>query len=421
VRDLSIFTTMEHLFINIESLLQVREPGGKILKGESMSNLPKIDMAFLRVKEDKIIDYGSMSSAPDLITAEIIDCSGKFILPTWVDSHTHLVYSGHRENEFTDRIEGLSYEDIAQKGGGILNSAKKLQATSFEKLYAETEVRLKEIMQLGTGAVEIKSGYGLTADAELKMLKVIKTLKNNYTLPIKATFLAAHAVPKEYKDKKKTYVAMVIDTILPKVAKKGLADYIDVFCEKGYFDLKDTERLIKAGQKHNLKVKIHVNQFNSFGGVKLASRLGALTVDHLEELTEDDVLALREGKTIPVALPGCSFFLEIPYTPGRQIIDNNLPLVLASDFNPGSSPSGNMNFIVALACIKMKLTPEEAINAATFNASFALDLQDKIGSITRGKLANFIITKKIPSYRTLPYAFGSNCIESVWISGQLIS
>lgn len=412
---------MEHLFINIESLLQVREPGGKILKGESMLNLPKIDNAFLHIKKDKILDYGSMSSAPETSAAKVIDCSGKFILPTWVDSHTHLVYSGHREDEFADRIEGLSYEDIAQKGGGILNSAKKLQATSFEKLYVETEVRLKEIMQLGTGAVEIKSGYGLTVDAELKMLKVIKALKDNYTLPIKATFLAAHAVPKEYKDQKDAYVDMVIDTILPRVAEEGLADYIDVFCEKGYFDLKDTERLIKAGKKYNLKAKIHVNQFNSFGGVKLATELGALTVDHLEELTEDDIMALKEGDTIPVALPGCSFFLEIPYTPGRQIIDNNLPLVLATDFNPGSSPSGNMNFIVALACIKMKLTPEEAINAATFNASFALGLQDKVGSITRGKLANFIITKKIPSYRTLPYAFGSNCIESVWISGQPIS
>jgi len=412
---------MEYLFINIKSLLQVRKPGDEILKGKNMSNLPKIDMAFLHIKEDKIIDYGSMSSTPDTIAAEVIDCSGKFILPTWVDSHTHLVYSGHREDEFADRIDGLSYEDIAQKGGGILNSAKKTQTTSFEKLYDETEVRLKEIMQLGTGAVEIKSGYGLSVDAELKMLKVIQTLKDNYTLPIKATFLAAHGVPKEYKDQKKAYVAMVIDTILPKVAEQSLADYIDVFCEKGYFDLEDTERLIKAGQKHNLKAKIHVNQFNSFGGVKLASELGALTVDHLEELTEDDILTLKKGTTIPVALPGCSFFLEIPYTQGRRLIDNNLPLVLASDFNPGSSPSGNMNFIVALACIKMKLTPEEAINAATFNASFALDLQDKIGSITRGKLANFIITKKIPSYRTLPYAFGSNCIESVWISGHLIS
>ena len=412
---------MEYLFINIKSLLQVRKPGDEILKGKNMSNLPKIDMAFLHIKEDKIIDYGSMSSTPDTIAAEVIDCSGKFILPTWVDSHTHLVYSGHREDEFADRIDGLSYEDIAQKGGGILNSAKKTQTTSFEKLYDETEVRLKEIMQLGTGAVEIKSGYGLSVDAELKMLKVIQTLKDNYTLPIKATFLAAHGVPKEYKDQKKAYVAMVIDTILPKVAEQSLADYIDVFCEKGYFDLEDTERLIKAGQKHNLKAKIHVNQFNSFGGVKLASELGALTVDHLEELTEDDILTLKKGTTIPVALPGCSFFLEIPYTQGRRLIDNNLPLVLASDFNPGSSPSGNMSFIVALACIKMKLTPEEAINAATFNASFALDLQDKIGSITRGKLANFIITKKIPSYRTLPYAFGSNCIESVWISGHLIS
>ena len=412
---------MEYLFINIKSLLQVREPRGEILKGENMSNLPKIDMAFLHIKKDKIIDYGSMNSTPDTITAEVIDCSGKFILPTWVDSHTHLVYSGHREDEFADRIDGLSYEDVAQKGGGILNSAKKTQTTSFEKLYDETEVRLKEIMQLGTGAVEIKSGYGLSVDAELKMLKVIQALKDNYTLPIKATFLAAHAVPKEYKDQKKAYIAMVIDTILPKVAEQSLADYIDVFCEKGYFDLEDTERLIRAGQKHNLKAKIHVNQFNSFGGVKLASELGVLTVDHLEELTEDDILTLKKGTTIPVALPGCSFFLEIPYTQGRRLIDNNLPLVLASDFNPGSSPSGNMNFIVALACIKMKLTPEEAINAATFNASFALDLQDKIGSITRGKLANFIITKKIPSYRTLPYAFGSNCIESVWISGHLIS
>jgi len=412
---------MEYLFINIKSLLQVRKPRGEILKGKNMSDLPKIDMSFLHIKEDKIIDHGSMNFTPDTITAEVINCSGKFILPTWVDSHTHLVYSGHIENEFADRIDGLSYEDIAQKGGGIFNSAKKTQTISFKKLYYETEVRLKEIMQLGTGAVEIKSGYGLSVDAELKMLKVIQALKENYSLPIKATFLAAHTVPKEYKDKKKAYVSMVIDTILPRVAEQGLADYIDVFCEKGYFDLEDTRRLIEAGQKHNLKAKIHINQFNSFGGVKLASELGALTVDHLEELTEDDILTLKKGTTIRVALPGCSFFLEIPYTQGRRIIDNNLPLVLASDFNPGSSPSDNMNFIVALGCIKMKLTPEEALNAATFNAFFALDLQDKIGSITRGKLANFIITKKIPSYRTLPYAFGSNYIESVWISGHLIS
>ncbi|MFN2261807.1 MAG: imidazolonepropionase [Psychroflexus sp.] len=409
---------MTSLFFNIKHLLQVRTETPAILKGETMKDLPKIDDAWLLIEHDKIADYGEMSTCPESGFEEKHDLSGQILLPTWVDSHTHLVYAGNREGEFADRIKGLSYQEIAEKGGGILNSAKTLQNTSEDQLLQETETRLKEIMSLGTGAVEIKSGYGLTKDAELKMLKVISKLKDKYKLPIKSTFLAAHALPKEFKDKKSEYIDMVIDEILPEVANQNLADYIDVFCEKGYFDLEDTEKIIEAGKKYGLKAKIHVNQFNAFGGIKVATDHQALSVDHLEELSVNDIVELKKSETIPVALPSCSFFLTIPYTPGRQIIDNGLPLALATDYNPGSSPNGNMNFVVSLACIKMNLTPEEAINAATINAAYAMEVENEVGSITKGKLANFIITEKIPSYHYLPYSFGNNSINQVWISGK---
>jgi imidazolonepropionase len=342
------------------------------------------------------------------------------VLPTWCDSHTHIVYAGNREQEFVDRINGLSYEDIANRGGGILNSAEKLQNTSEDDLYLQSAERLKNVIKLGTGAIEIKSGYGLTIEAELKMLRVIKRLKKDFPIKVRATLLAAHAIPKEYKNNKTAFVDLVINKMIPEVANERLATYIDVFCEKGYFDLEDTERILKAGKEHGLIPKIHVNQFNAFGGVGVGVKYQALSVDHLEELTQVDIDVLKNSKTIAVALPSCSYFLSIPYTPARQIIDAGLPLALATDYNPGSTPSGNMNFVISTACIKMKMTPEEAINAATINGAYAMGIGSMYGSITKGKKANLIITKQIPSYAYIPYAFGDNHIDNIIINGQII-
>ena len=410
---------MTQLFINIKELIQVRDLEVLKVSGTAMKILPTLKNAFLIVEDNIIIDYGLMQNAPNSID-NVIDCNGKMILPTWVDSHTHIVFAGNREQEFVDRIKGLTYEEIANKGGGILNSAKKLQETSFEDLYQQSANRLEEVMTLGTGAIEIKSGYGLTVDAEIKMLSVIKKLKENYSIPIKSTFLGAHALPNEFKNNKQEYIDLIINEMLPKITKENLVDFIDIFCEKGYFSVEDTEQILEAAKKYGLRSKIHVNQFNSIGGIKIATKHNALSVDHLEILNDDDLHYLKNSETIPVALPSCSFFLGIPYTPARKIIDNGLPLALASDYNPGSTPSGNMNFVVSTACIKMKLTPEEAINAATINGAYALNISNKVGSITRGKLANFIITKKIPSYGFIPYSFGSNLIDSVFINGQKV-
>ena len=411
---------MKLLFTNIKELLQVREASVVKLSGKEMQTLPTIKNAWLLLEDDKISDYGKMEEMPGLSTDKTIDLTGKMVLPSWCDSHTHIVYAGNREQEFGQRISGLSYEEIANNGGGILNSAKTLQGTSEDELYSQSAKRLEEVMQQGTGAVEIKSGYGLTKEAELKMLRVIKKLQQNYQLPIKATFLGAHALPLEYKNKREEYIDHVIQEILPAVAEEKLADYIDIFCEQGYFTIEDTDKLLKAAAKFNLRPKIHVNQFNAIGGVKAGVDNNALSVDHLEEMRQEDLLALKNSETMPVALPGCSLFLSIPYTPARMIIDANLPLALATDFNPGSAPSGNMNLVVSLACIKMKMTPEEAINAATINGAYAMDLSEKVGSITKGKLANLIITKPIPSYTYIPYAFGSNPIEAIYINGKLI-
>jgi len=382
-----------------------------------MKILPSIKNAYLLIEHDTIIDYGSMDDLGDLEADNIIDASGKMVLPTWCDSHTHIVYAGNREQEFVDRINGLSYEDIANRGGGILNSAEKLQNTSEEDLYQQSAQRLKNIIKLGTGAVEIKSGYGLTVDAELKMLRVIKRLKKEFPVKVRATLLAAHAVPKEFKDNKTGFVDLIINKMIPEVAKEKLATYIDVFCEKGYFDLEDTERILKAGTEHGLIPKIHVNQFNAFGGIEVGVKHQALSVDHLELLNPEDIEVLKGSNTIPVALPSCSYFLSIPYTPGRQLIDAGLPLALATDYNPGSTPSGNMNFVISTACIKMKLTPEEAINAATLNGAYAMGIENMYGSITKGKKANIIITKEVPSYGFLPYAFGDNHLDQVIING----
>ena len=410
---------MTTLLINIKELIQVREATITKVSGADMKILPTIKNAFLLIENDTIVDYGTMDNAPSSIE-NTIDCTGKMILPTWCDSHTHIVYAGNREQEFVDRINGLSYEEIANKGGGILNSAKKLQETSEEELYKQSAIRLEEVMKLGTGAVEIKSGYGLTVEAELKMLRVIKKLRENYKLPIKATFLGAHAFPTEYKNNKEGYINLIIEEMLPKVAEENLAEFIDAFCETGYFSVEDTNRILEAGKKHGLIPKVHVNQFTTIGGVQVSVKHNALSVDHLEVMNSEDIETLKGTNTMPVALPSCSYFLSIPYTPARDIINAGLPLALATDFNPGSTPSGNMNFVVATACIKMKMTPEEAINAATINGAYAMNLSNEVGSITKGKKANFIITKEILSYGAIPYNFGSVLIDSVFINGKAI-
>jgi imidazolonepropionase len=411
---------MAVLIKNISELLQIRDADVKKVSGAEMAGLPVIKNAWLRIENDLIADFGSMETCPADAT-ETIDAAGKTVLPAWCDSHTHIVYAGNRASEFVDRINGMGYEEIASRGGGILNSAKKLNETSEDEIYAQSKQRLEEIMRLGTGAVEIKSGYGLTVAGELKMLRVIRRLKENYPIAIKATFLGAHAFPVEFKDNHKGYIDLIIDEMLPAIARENLADYIDAFCETGYFSVTETERVIEAGKKYGLIAKIHVNQFNAIGGIQACVKHNALSVDHLEVLNADDIEALKNSQTMPVALPSCSYFLSIPYTPARQMITAGLPLALATDFNPGTTPSGNMNFVVATACIKMKMTPEEAINAATINGAYAMGLSDSHGSITKGKKANLIITKQIPSFYQLPYAFGSNLIDQVLIDGKIIA
>lgn len=411
---------MTTLFKNIKELIQVRDQHIDFISGADMKILPTIKNAFLVVEDGLISDYGHMNDCPKTTFDTIIDATGKMILPSWCDSHTHIVYAGNREGEFVDRINGLSYKDIANKGGGILNSAKTLQETSEDDLYNQSKIRLEEVIQLGTGAVEIKSGYGLTAHAELKMLRVIKRLKENYPIEIKATFLGAHAVPKDYKNDKAAYLKMLIDDVMPIIASEKLAEYVDIFCETGYFSVEDTALILEAGKKHGLIPKIHVNQFNAIGGVQVGVKHQALSVDHLEIMRDEDITALQNTTTMPVALPSCSYFLSIPYTPARKMIDAGLPLALATDYNPGSTPSGNMNFVISTACIKMRMTPEEALNAATINGAYAMGLETQVGSITRGKLANLILTKPINSYYFIPYAFGNHQIERVFLKGEAI-
>ena len=409
---------MTTLFINIKELIQVRDKSVEKVSGKDMSILPTIKNAFMMIENEIIINFGPMEKLGNTKADSIIDVTGRLILPTWCDSHTHLVFADTREEEFVDRINGLSYEQIAQRGGGILNSATKLQNKPEEELYNDAAKRLEELIKSGTGSIEIKSGYGLTLESELKMLRVIKKLKENFPLPIKATFLGAHAIPNLFKEKREAYIKLIIDEMLPVIAAEKLADYIDVFCEKGYYTPEETNQILKAGLQYGLIPKIHVNQFNSIGGIKVGVENNALSLDHLEVLTTKDLAHLKNSQTIPVSLPSCSFFLGIPYTDARKIMEANVPLALASDYNPGSTPSGNMNFVVSLACIKMKMTPEEAINAATINGAYASNLSDKVGSISRGKLANFMITKPINSYSYLPYSFASNCIDEVYLRGK---
>jgi imidazolonepropionase len=409
---------MTTLILNIKELLQIRESSILKVSGAEMAVLPTIKNAFLLIKDDLIADFGSMDNLPKVEADKTIDASGKIVLPSWCDSHTHIVYAGNREQEFVDRINGMTYEEIANRGGGILNSAKKLNETSEEEIYNQSKVRLEEVMGLGTGAVEIKSGYGLTVEGELKMLRVIQQLSKNYPITIKATFLGAHAFPNLFKENRKGYIDCIIHEMLPEIAENKLADFIDVFCETGYFSVEETEQIMKAGIRLGLKPKIHVNQFNSIGGIQAGVKYNALSVDHLEIMKPEDIETLKNSNTMPVALPSCSYFLSIPYTPARDIIAAGLPLALATDYNPGSTPSGNMNFVVATACIKMKMTPEEAINAATINGAYAMGISKTHGSITLGKKANLIITKEIPSYYQLPYAFGSNLIDTVILDGE---
>lgn len=411
---------MKLLLRNIRSLVQVRPADTPLLKGAQLKELPTLQDAWLLVDDGIIVDYGTGTPPSTSGQQKEIDCTGKLVLPAWIDSHTHIVYGGNREQEFVARLKGKSYQQIAADGGGILNSAKHLNSLSEDALFEQAARRLEAVMAQGTGAIEIKSGYGLTLEGELKMLRVAKSLEAAYPVTVKTTFLGAHALPEKYKDNKAGYMDLVIEQMLPAVVDQGLADYVDIFCESGYFDIDDTNRLLKAATELNLIPKIHVNQFSSMGGVQAGVQHQALTVDHLEVMEEADYQALEGSNTIPVALPGCSLFLGIPYTPGREVLDRGLPLALASDYNPGSAPSGNMNLVVALACIKMNLTPEEAINAATLNAAYAMGVEKELGSITKDKKANLIITKEIPSYGFIPYAFGSDLIDQVILNGTPI-
>jgi imidazolonepropionase len=381
-----------------------------------MGNLPCIDGAFLLIEGERIKDFGPMNRCPERADEEI-DAEARFVLPCWCDSHTHIVFAGSREQEFVDRIKGLTYEEIARRGGGILNSARRLRETPEEELLEQAYGRLQEIRGYGTGAVEIKSGYGLTVESELKMLRVIRQLKQMSGMAVKATFLGAHALPPEFRDNRQGYIDLIEREMLPRIAGEQLADYIDVFCEKGFFTVAETERLILAGERYGLKAKIHTNQFNCLGGIQAAVRHGALSVDHLEVVDDEEIECLRDGDTIATLLPSAPFFLNDHYPPARKLIDAGLPVALASDYNPGSTPSGRMPFVLSLACIKMKMTPEEALNAATINGARAMELEGDYGSIARGKIANVILTKKIPSPAFIPYAFGSDLIEEVIVKG----
>ncbi len=408
---------MKNILIkNIKGLTGILEENVGPLKGNDLKSLKTIENAFLAIEDGRISYYGSMDEMggiTDWRDLEIIDAEGKYVLPAFCDSHTHIVFAQYREGEFVDRINGLTYEEIGKKGGGILNSANKLADMSEDELVEGALKRLALIKETGTGAVEIKSGYGLTYEAELKMLRVIKKLKSLSDLTIKATFLGAHAFPTAYKENKEAYIDLLINEVLPVIEQEGLADYIDAFCERNYFSPEQLERILEAGVKHGLKPKIHVNQFSILGGVGIGVKYNAVSVDHLEELGNEDIKALQGSDTIATALPSCSFFLNIPYSPVRKMLDHNLPIALATDYNPGSTPSGNMQLVNSLACIKMKLTPEEAINATTINGAYAMEISDELGSITIGKKANLIITKKMPSLAYMAYSFGENCVERV--------
>jgi imidazolonepropionase len=417
----------ERLFINIKELVGVQETSA-LKVGAEMDNLNGIKDAFLYVKDGKIAGYGAMAQMPQelkdmagssvLQSGEVVDASGKFIMPAFCDSHTHLVYAGSREQEFTDKIKGLSYQEIARRGGGILNSAKLLSETPEDALYQSALARAREIISQGTGAVEIKSGYGLTPQDELKMLRVIARLKETTPLTVKATFLGAHAFPAKYAQDHNGYVEEIITEMIPMVAAEGLAEYIDAFCEDGFFSVEDTDRIFNAGIKYGLKPKVHANQMGFSGGVQVGVKYGARSVDHLESTGPEEFKALKDSDTIATILPGATFFLNMQYAPARELIQYGIPVAMASNYNPGSCPSGSLQFQMALACIAMKLTPAEALNACTINGAFAMDVDDMLGGITVGKQANIILTKEIPSIDFIPYAFTSPFIGKMYIAGE---
>jgi imidazolonepropionase len=415
---------MDLLILNIKGLVQVENTPRRQVAGSNMADLPVIDFAYLHLRNGLIHDFGPMTALQqeeiDWTNTQQIDATGRFVFPSFVDPHTHLVFAGSREGEFVDRINGLSYEDIARRGGGILNSANRLRNATEEELYAATWNRLMEVIRLGTGAIEIKSGYGLSVESEMKMLRVIKRLKANSPILIKSTFLGAHAIPKEYSNRE-DYVRLVIEQMIPRVAEEGLADYCDVFCDRGFFTPEETDRILKQGIRYGLKPKLHAHQLDRSGGVAVGVANGAVSVDHLEHMTEEEINLLLNSDTIPTLLPGAAFFLGLHYQPARELIAGGLPVALASDYNPGSSPSGSIPFILSLACIKLKMTPEEAVNAATINAAAALEVTGSHGSICRGKAANVFITKPMSSYAYLPYAFTGNHIEQVILNGQVFS
>lgn len=415
---------MATLITDIKTLVNTRV-SSSLLKGAALAQLPVMNDAYLLIENDVIAEFGSMKDLPSvtkkLPAHDIYHAGGRFVLPAWCDSHTHIVYDGSREEEFVDKIKGLSYAEIAARGGGILNSARKVQEASEDALFAQAWQRLEEVSKLGTGAIEIKSGYGLTVDAELKMLRVIKKLREKSGMLIKATFLGAHTFPSAYKDNHQGYLGLIINEMLPVIAREKLADYIDVFCESGFFSPEETEIICKAGMQYGLKPKIHANQLSLSKGTETGVKLGAVSVDHLETMDDEAINALKDSNTIGTLLPTAAFFLRMPFQPARKLIDAGCAIALATDYNPGSSPGGNMNFVISLACIQMKMLPEEAINAASINGSYAMEVNDVAGSIMVGKKANLIFTKPIPSLAYLPYSFGSNLVDKVMINGQFIS
>ena len=406
------------LIRNIKTLVQAGTQPRQVVKGADMAVLPVVNDAFLLIENERIVSFGHISQCPDRAD-QVLDASGRMVFPCWCDSHTHIIFAASREEEFVDRIRGLSYEEIARRGGGILNSARRLQEVSEDALFESAWGRLQEVIGYGTGAIEIKSGYGLSLESEMKMLRVIRRLKAASPIPVKATFLGAHAVPLEYKERRSAYIDLIIHKMLPQVAEEGLADYCDVFCDKGFFTPEETAQILQAGWRYGLKPKIHANELGYTGGVQAGVANKAISVDHLEYTGDAEIEALKQSDTLPTLLPSCAFFLGIPYAPARKMMDAGLPVVLATDYNPGSSPSGKMPFVLSLACIKMKMLPEEAINAATINGAFAMELASEYGSIAVGKVANVFISAPIPSLAYIPYAFGSNLVETVVLQGKL--
>lgn len=409
------------LITNIGSLAGIHQTETVVLRGQQMQELPVLQNAWVLCEDGKIADFGKMDELPGQLPNAVItqDARGGFVFPSWCDSHTHIVFAAPREEEFVMKIQGKSYEDIAAAGGGILNSARKLQQASENELYDSAGQRLTDMIRQGTGAVEIKSGYGLSTDSELKMLKVIRRLKNTFQIPVKASFLAAHAYPTEYKNNHEGYIKLIIDEMLPKIAGEDLADYIDVFCEQGFFSVDDTDKLLEAGAKYGLKPKIHANQLSLSGGVQIGVKHNAVSVDHLEVTDNAVIGSLKTSETIATLLPSCSFYINIPFADARGLINANVPVALATDYNPGSTPSGNMNLVVSLACIKLRMRPEEAINAATLNGAAAMELSGELGSIARGKKANLFITRPMSSLAFLPYSFGQSQIETIILNGKI--